>query len=68
MLIFGMMYPVRHQIIKLMNAVKSHDAQQSGLANVKNIAKKRGSVANIQVQLRWLTRKFQDYQPACWCA
>ena len=68
LLLFGLMYPVRHDIKTLMQAMKEQDAQSSNIISVKRLSKRRASLANLHGQLRWLIQKFQNFQPECWCA
>ena len=62
------MYPVRHNIKTLMQALRSQDVEHSSVTSVKHLSKRSASIANLHLQLHWLTKKFKNFQPECWCA
>ena len=68
LLLFGLMYPVRHHIKTLMQALRSQAAQDSSVTSVKGLSKRRASLAALHGQLEWLIKRFQNFQPESWCA
>ena len=66
---FVLMWPNRHEIRKIMEAVKAEDDDQSDLMSVKQLTKRsrRVSITNIYDRLAFLSKRFQNFQPTCWC-
>lgn len=61
LLIFGLMYPNRHRIKTLMQAVDEVGA----VARTGRLTRQE-SLENLQFQLQWLTDKFDNFKPARW--